>query len=315
MRARRLASVLRAGILVALGACAGAQSLQACTSPDTEIPGAGDVAAGDASGGDGTLSADAPLDGPLGCKTSSLDTPARPLRILFFTRETFYYHPGAHMQGDTLVSNYLRARGHQVIVSGDPASFTPASLARFDVIVFFVTSGTVFDDDSQRAALQAFVESGRGIVGTHTATATEQNWDFFQRMFGAFFYGHGVGDAQITQASLLVTDASSPLVSFLPSPWTRTDEWYYFLTNPADNPALHELLRLDESTLPDAGYPDVGFYAPKDHPLAWTQDYRCARVFYTALGHTGDSYSEELVLRHIALGTEWAGAPSSEQRP
>jgi type 1 glutamine amidotransferase len=131
-------------------------------------------------------------------------------------------------------------------------------------------------------------------------------------MFGASFLGHGVGDAQVTEASLVVVDAASPLVSFLPSPWTRSDEWYYFIDNPANQPELVELLRVDETTLPEAGYPDVGLYAPKDHPLSWTHAYGCARVFYTALGHTGEAYAETPFLRSIAAGTEWAGAPSSE---
>jgi type 1 glutamine amidotransferase len=305
---RRISAALLVG-------CAGAQALGACLEGSDTAVGGVDAAA-DApteSGGRDVAAVDASPDA-LVCKPSTRDTPARPLRILFFTRETFFFHTAAHMQGDTLVPNYLRTLGHSVIVSADPGSFTTENLARFDVIVFFVTSGTVFDNDDQRAALRAFVESGRGIAGTHTATATEQNWDFFQKMFGAFFYGHGVGDAQITQASIIIADAQNPLVSFLPSPWTRTDEWYYWLPNqdPGDNPAIHDLLRLDESTLPEAGYPDVGYYAPKDHLLSWTQTYNCGRVFYTALGHTGEAYSEESFLRSIAVGTEWAGAPSSE---
>jgi type 1 glutamine amidotransferase len=31
------------------------------------------------------------------------------------------------------------------------------------------------------------------------------------------------------------------------------------------------------------------------------------RSFYTALGHTGASYQDELFVRSIALGVEWAG--------
>jgi type 1 glutamine amidotransferase len=132
---------------------------------------------------------------------------------------------------------------------------------------------------------------------------------------GASFLGHGVGDAQVIQGALVVTDPKSPLVSFLPNPWVRTDEWYYFIENPSNNKALAPLLALDESTIasyyPD--YPEAGFYGDAGHPLAWTQEYECGRVFYTALGHTGTAYSEEPFLRTIAVGIEWAGAPASEK--
>lgn len=227
-----------------------------------------------------------------------------PPRVLFFTKETLFFHKEAHAAGDDLVPAYLRSRGHVVTVTDDATAFTAANLANFDACLFFATSGTVFDD-AQRVDFEAFIRAKHGFVGVHTANATELDSAFFRGLVGASFYGHGAGDAQVTRASLLVVDPADSLVSFLPNPWIRTDEWHYFTQNPADNPALTQLLRVDESTLP-AAYPDAG--RTSIHPLAWRQEYVGARSFYTALGHTAESYQDELFLRSIALGVEWASA-------
>jgi type 1 glutamine amidotransferase len=267
-------------------------------------------AAGDADTADAADAADASA-----CPRppSTLATPKRPLKILFFTKETLFFHVAAHDAGNAAVPAYLRGRGHDVTVSDDPALFTSAGLAPFDVILFFVTSGS-FLSQPQRDALAAFVRSGKGIAGVHSANATELDNAFFRDMIGASFAGHGVGDAQVIPASVIIDDPTSPLVSFLPSPWTWTDEYYYYAQNPAKNPSLKLLLSLDESSIasyaPD--YPDAGFYGAEGHPLAWTQEYECARVFYTALGHTAEAYADDNFLRSIAVGTEWAGAPATE---
>jgi type 1 glutamine amidotransferase len=51
-------------------------------------------------------------------------------------------------------------------------------------------------------------------------------------------------------------------------------------------------------------YPDavrVGF-----HPLAFRHENHGTRVFYTALGHTDESYSDPTFLLMLQQGIEWA---------
>ena len=274
-------------VLFGLVALSCATKMASMAQPDTDAG----TDAGTTDAGTTDAAADAPLH-------------PGPPRVLFFTKETLYFHTEAHQAGDDLVPKYLRARGHVVTVTKDASLFTAASLANFDVALFFVTSGTVFDD-TQRADFEAFIRAKKGFVGVHTANATELDSAFFRGLVGATFYGHGVGDAQVTSASLIPVDPGDSLVSFLPNPWIRTDEWHYFTQSPADNLALTQLLRVDESTLPDS-YPEAGRTGV--HPLAWRQEYVGARSFYTALGHTAESYQDELFLRSIALGVEWAAA-------
>ena len=73
------------------------------------------------------------------------------------------------------------------------------------------------------------------------------------------------------------------------------------------NPDLHPLLVADPSKLDD---PERGKY-PNSLidgmvPLAWTITTGGRRVFYTALGHKKETYSNPLLVRHILGGVLWA---------
>jgi cytochrome c len=146
------------------------------------------------------------------------------------------------------------------------------------------------------AALQRFVVNGGGFVGIHSATDTEYDWPFYQRLIGAPFQSHPA----IQKASVVVENAQHPATQHLPATWSRTDEWYNFKRNPRNDVTV--LLRLDEASYqpgPDA----MG----KDHPIAWSARIDFGRSFYSALGHTDESWSEPDFVTHVAQGIAWAG--------
>ncbi len=43
-----------------------------------------------------------------------------------------------------------------------------------------------------------------------------------------------------------------------------------------------------------------------EHPAAWYHHFGGGRVFYTALGHTEESYVEPAFLSHVEAGISWA---------
>src|SRR5690606_28823238 len=43
-----------------------------------------------------------------------------------------------------------------------------------------------------------------------------------------------------------------------------------------------------------------------EHPITWYHDYDGGRAFYTGGGHTNESFSEELYLKHLLAGIEYA---------
>jgi len=83
----------------------------------------------------------------------------------------------------------------------------------------------------------------------------------------------------------------------------RTDEWYNFRSVPG--PEVIVLAMLDETTY------EGGTMGP-DHAIAWAQEYDGGRSFYTAGGHTIESYSEPVFRDHIATGILWAAGSGSD---
>jgi type 1 glutamine amidotransferase len=61
------------------------------------------------------------------------------------------------------------------------------------------------------------------------------------------------------------------------------------------------LLQLDETT-----YSGGGMGA--SHPAAWCHSYDGGRAWYTALGHTTESYADPLFLSHVLGGIQWAAS-------
>jgi type 1 glutamine amidotransferase len=92
-----------------------------------------------------------------------------------------------------------------------------------------------------------------------------------------------------------VVDADHPSMKHLPPVWERVDEWYNFKDNPRN--AVRVLATLDEAT-----YSGGGMGA--DHPIAWCQDIDSGRSWYTAMGHTTESYAEPLFRLHLLGGIE-----------
>jgi type 1 glutamine amidotransferase len=77
----------------------------------------------------------------------------------------------------------------------------------------------------------------------------------------------------------------------------RTDEWYDFRSNPRGT--VHVLATIDESTY-------SGGTMGADHPIAWCHSFKGGRAWYTAGGHTAESYSEADFRRHLLGGILWA---------
>jgi type 1 glutamine amidotransferase len=239
--------------------------------------------------------------GVAGAAGDATPAAAPAFRVLAFTKTTGFRHtsiPAAISALRTLGDR----NGFAVDQTEDAGAFTDANLGRYKVVVFLLTTGDVLDD-GQQAALQRFVEAGHGWVGVHSAADTEYDWPWYGALLGAYFYSHPA----IQPAALTVTDAAHPATTGLPSRWMRTDEWYGFRTNP--RPSVHVLLTIDETTY-DPSDASMG----ADHPMSWWHDYDGGRAFYTALGHTDESYSEPLFLGHLLGGVKWAaGAGASPE--
>jgi type 1 glutamine amidotransferase len=162
-------------------------------------------------------------------------------------------------------------------------------------VVFLSTTGDVLGPP-QQMAFERFIRRGGGFVGVHSATDTEYDWPFYGGLVGAYFDGH----PDIQNATIQVEDQSHPTTTSLPRTWARRDEWYNFRRNPRGSVTVHATL--DERTY------SGGTMSP-DHPIIWSQVYEGGRAWYTAGGHTVDSFSEPLFVEHLGRAILWvAGA-------
>lgn len=216
---------------------------------------------------------------------------ASELRVLVFTRTAAFRHDSIPAAVEA-IRRIASESGLAVDASEDPSAFHDGSLARYRVVVFLLTTGDVLDG-SQQDAFERWARSGGGWVGVHSASDTEYEWSFYGRIVGAHFARHPA----VQPGLVHVEDRAHPATAALPESWLKIDEWYDFRTNPRGG--VHVLATVDEGS-----YSGGGMGA--DHPIAWCQVVGGARAFYTAGGHTRESYAEPLFLAHLEGGIRWA---------
>src|SRR6266699_2302237 len=221
---------------------------------------------------------------------AAAQTPA--FRVLVFSATAGYRHASI-TNGIALIQMLGATNNFAVDTTEDATLFTDANLAQYKAVIFLNTTGDVLTNAQQQGALQHYLEAGGGWVGVHAAADTLHNWPWYGRLVGAYFVSHPA----IQQATVKVADRVDPSTSMLPKRWVRTDEWYNFATNP--RAAVHVLATLDETTYSGG---TLGF----DHPIAWCQNYDGGRAWYTAGGHTPESYSEPLYQAHLLGGILFA---------
>lgn len=208
-------------------------------------------------------------------------------RLLVYSRTTGYRH-------DSIPAG-IRALsgldGYAVDATEDPAAFRTERLRDYAAIVFLSTCGEVLDE-AGREALTGHVAAGGAWLGIHGASTTEYDWPWFGDLVGARFDQHPA----VQSGVITVEDKDHPATGHLSATWTRSDEWYAFTSNP--RPHVHVLLTVDEASY-------AGGTMGTDHPIAWCHERLGGRSFYTALGHTDESFAEPAFLRHLHGALSW----------
>jgi type 1 glutamine amidotransferase len=221
--------------------------------------------------------------------------------VLVFSKTAGFRHDSIP-EGVTAIRQLGASGGFTVDATEDAGAFTPAGLRRYDAVVFLSTTGDVLDA-SQQSAFEDYIRHGGGYVGVHAAADTEYDWAFYGGLAGAYFQSHPA----IQPATVDVEDRAHPATAALARTWDRTDEWYNYRSNPRER--AHVLASLDESSY-------TGGTMHGDHPIAWCQEYRGGRAFYTGGGHTKESYAEPAFRAHLLGGIRYAiGDARADCRP
>jgi len=218
--------------------------------------------------------------------------------VLIFTKTRSFRHECIE-PGVKAIQAYFSNHGITSFQSEDSLLFTPEKLKVFDAIMFFQTTGNVLDSTEQDAFMN-YIRSGKGFVGVHSAADTEYDWPWFGDLLGARFADH----PDIQTGALIRIDSANGsaklttgiATAHLPERWTRTDEWYNFKQAPTN---VHVELMADEATY-------TGGKMGANHPMAWYHNFEGGRAYYTALGHTVESYQDTLFLEHLEKAVRWA---------
>lgn len=207
-------------------------------------------------------------------------------KLLVFTKTEGYRHASIP-DGISALQQIASKNDWNTDHTEDASVFTSDSLNNYRAVIFLNTTGDVLNSE-QQSAFEEYIQNGSGFVGIHSASDTEYDWPWYGSLIGAYFESH----PQIQEARIEVTDRNHPSTQMLPVEWIRTDEWYNFRDI---SPDINVLMRLDESSYEGGTNGDY-------HPIAWYQEQAGGRMFYTAGGHTSESYAEELFIQHLQGG-------------
>ncbi|MEP7278011.1 MAG: ThuA domain-containing protein [Bacteroidota bacterium] len=218
-------------------------------------------------------------------------------RVLVFSK-TMGYHHESIAQGNAAIQKLGELHNFDVDTTTDANFFNEDSLKKYAAVVFLSTTGDVLNN-FQEAAFERYIQAGGGYMGIHAAADCEYDWGWYGRLVGGYFLSHpGIHDTfpNIQEGVFTVVDPSNGATKGLPKQWKRTDEFYSFKKLSKETKVL---LTIDEKTYHGGANGDY-------HPMAWYHDYDGGRAFYTNLGHTKESFSDELYLSHILGGLEYA---------
>lgn len=223
------------------------------------------------------------------CSNSNKKREGEP-RVLVFTKTEGFRHASIP-EGVKAIQQLGDKEGFKVDTTSISSKFTEDTLKQYSAIIFINTTGDILDT-RQQVEFERYIQAGGGYMGIHGSTDSEFNWPWYGKLMGAYFKNHPA----IQEAKLNVhADKNFPITASLPNPWIRTDEWYNFTTLSED---VNVLISIDEESY-------KGGENGKNHPMVWYHEYDGGRAFYSALGHTPESYEDSDFLDLLKAGIDY----------
>jgi len=255
-------------------------------------------------------------------------------RVLFFSKSSKYQHSVIKRNGSELsfaekiLADLGPKHGIEFSFSKDGSLFSPEYVAQFDAFCFYTCDspmivgidGTPAMTPAGKTALLDGIKNGKGFVGIHSASDTFHTnaaeddktrehlsryktygaeTDDFTKMLGGEFIVH----AKQQKAKARVVDNKFPGFENAGAEIEWTEEWYSLKEFAAD---LHVLLVTETAGM--VGEP----YQRPPYPNTWARMHGKGRVFYTALGHREDTWTNLLFQEMLFGGVTWAAGTAGE---
>ena len=173
------------------------------------------------------------------------------------------------------------------------AVLTKENLAKYDA-VFFYTTGSLLPAGEPREALLDFVKSGKGFIGTHSATDTFKDFKGYTSLINGSFAGHPWGGGGTY--GFVSHEPNHPVVAMIGSEFQWKDEIYQYSDyDPKSVRVLYSLDMVKSSPK-----------RPYLVPVCWVREYGAGRLFYTNLGHNDATWKDAKFHEHVLAGIKWA---------
>ncbi len=249
---------------------------------------------------------------------------AAPKKILFFTKSSGFEHSviswknGQPSYAEKVLLELGPPNGWQFEFSKDGSKFSKEYLAQFDA-VFFYTTGDLCSEGTDKQppmtpagkqALFDYVRGGKGFIGTHAATDTfhtaneskkgpdryanhGKDADPYACFIGGEFIIHGAQQV----ATNKVIDPRFPGFEKVGDSFAFQEEWYSLKDFAPDDHAL---------TVIDAPHMKGAMYERPAYPNTWARKEGQGRVWYTAMGHREDVWTNPTFQQILVGGIKWA---------
>jgi cytochrome c len=212
------------------------------------------------------------------------------INVLVFSKTESFRHESIGA-GKEALAKMAKEKGFDVSFTEDAMQFTESNLKKYNTVVFLNTTGDVLNNE-QQIAFERYIQAGGGYVGIHAATDTEYQWPWYGQLAGAYFLDHPMTPSNVQKGKFKVVRKNHWATQGMPDEFERTDEFYSFRDI---SPKINVVLEIDEKSY-------IGGKNPNFHPMSWYQEFDGGRSFYTAMGHTDETFAEPLFLNHL-----WAG--------
>jgi type 1 glutamine amidotransferase len=185
-----------------------------------------------------------------------------------------------------------------VILQSDDKANLPGleALKEADLLIMFLRRRTL--PEEQLKQFKDYFDSGRPVVALRTSCHAFQNWlEFDKLVLGCHYANHYAGQGKI-DIYRVDKEAQNPLLRGINA------------NGFVSSSSLYRVLPLAETCRPLL----MGAWTNKPpEPVAWTNQYKGGRVFFTSLGHPDDFKLPEF-RQLLSNGVQWAlEQPKSKQ--
>jgi type 1 glutamine amidotransferase len=193
---------------------------------------------------------------------------------------------------------------HGAVVDGSFHSPTAAELEGVDVVVMY-KGDAGYMTRTEKAALDAFVKRGGGLVTLHDSLCGPNPPEFAGYVGGA--KRHGERNFSAGPITYSVKDAASPIMKGVPNNLTIQDEAFYNMTMAPSG--VHVLATF---RIPDNEGNRAAGGANLEVPQMWTYEHTVpggqpARAFVWMQGHTYANLTHAQLEPMLLRGIAWAG--------